>query len=71
MTVLLEGAVFLQKKSIIGGHMSRKYGLSFSWKRAIGLSGLKTSIARQTGIPLTKSGWERKIGRILIDLFFK
>lgn len=50
---------------------NRKYGLSFSWKRAIGLSGLKTSIARQTGIPLTKSGWERKIGRILIGLFFR
>ena len=51
--------------------MSRKYGLSFSWKRAIGLSGLKTSIARQTGMPLTKSGLERKIGRILISLFFR
>ena len=51
--------------------MSRKYGLSFSWKRAIGLSGLKTSIARQIGIPLTKSGLERKIGRILISLFFR
>jgi len=51
--------------------MSRKYGLSFSWKRAIGLSGLKSSIANRTGIPLTKSGWERKIGRILLDLFFK
>ena len=51
--------------------MSRKYGLSFSWKRAIGLSGLKTSIARQTGIPLTKSGLERKIGRILISLLFR
>jgi hypothetical protein len=35
----------------------------FSWKRATGISRLKSSISRQTGIPLTKSGRQQKIGR--------
>ena len=39
-------------------------GLSFSWKRALGISGMKQKISRKTGIPLTKSGRQKKIGRI-------
>jgi len=38
-------------------------GLSFSWKRALGLSRARTRFARRTGIPTTRSGWLRKIGR--------
>ena len=49
----------------------RKYGLSFSWKRAVGISGAKYSFARKTGIPTTQSGMERKIGRLIIDGIFK
>jgi len=45
--------------------MSRKYGFSYSWKRAIGISGMKSRISRQTGIPLTRSGRQRKVGRAL------
>ena len=41
-------------------------GLTFSWKRAIGLSGLRTAFARSTGIPTTRGGVERKVGRLLI-----
>lgn len=37
-------------------------GLSFSLKRAVGISGLKSKIAHKTGIPTTKQGLERKIG---------
>ena len=48
----------------------RKYGFSFSWKRALGISSAKQSFARQTGIPTTKSGFERKVGRGLISLLF-
>ena len=44
----------------------KKYGFSFSWKRLLGISGLKTKISRKTGIPLTKGGFERKIGRSII-----
>ena len=43
--------------------MGRKFGFSFSWKRALGISGAKARISRRTGIPLTRYGRQRKIGR--------
>ena len=46
-------------------------GLSFSWKRATGISQVKQTIAKKTGIPLTKSGLERKIGSTILSLLFK
>ncbi len=45
-------------------------GLSFSWKRALGVTNAKRTIARKTGIPTTKSGMERKIGNTLIKTIF-
>ena len=42
-------------------------GLSFSWKRAVGISAAKQKIARKTGVPLTKGGMERKVGRMVIN----
>ena len=45
-------------------------GLSFSLKRAIGISGLKTKVARKVGIPTTRQGLERKIGRAIISSIF-
>lgn len=50
--------------------MSKHYGFSFSLKRALGISGLRQSIARQTGIPTTKGGLERKIGNVLLKALF-
>lgn len=47
--------------------MGKKFGFSFSWKRALGISGARQSIARKTGIPTTKSGIERKIGGFIIN----
>lgn len=47
-----------------------KYGFSFSWKRLFGISGLRSRIAHKTGIPTSKSGMERKIGRKIIRFFF-
>lgn len=41
-------------------------GLSFSWKKALGITDLKRKIARETGIPTTKSGLEAKIGRMVM-----
>lgn len=52
-------------------NMSKKYGFSFSWKRLLGISGLKSKISRKTGIPLSKSGFERKIGRMIINILLK
>ncbi|MDI1315760.1 hypothetical protein [Flavobacterium sp.] len=47
-----------------------KYGVSFSLNRLLGISGIKNSIARKTGIPTTRGGIERKIGRKIIDTIF-
>lgn len=41
-------------------------GLSFSWKRALGITKAKRSWAKFTGVPTTKSGRRQKAGR-----FFK
>ena len=38
-----------------------KFGFSFSWKRLLGISDFRNSIARKTGIPTTRGGAERKI----------
>lgn len=40
-------------------------GLSFSWKRATGLSGAKSRLSRQLGVPLTRSGRQRKVGQAM------
>jgi len=45
--------------------VGRKFGFSFSWKRALGISAAKARLSRQIGIPLTRSGRQRKIGRAL------
>lgn len=45
-------------------------GLSFSVKRAVGISGLKTKVARKTGIPTTRQGLERKIGGAIVKGIF-
>ena len=46
-------------------------GLSFSLKRAIGVTKIKQSIARKTGIPKTRQGLERKIGGAIIKAITK
>ena len=43
-------------------------GLSFSWKRALGITAAKQKFARKTGIPTTKAGLERKVGRAVLDM---
>lgn len=40
-------------------------GLSFSAKRAFGVTKAKRKIAKATGIPTTKSGRQRKAGKIM------
>ncbi len=39
-------------------------GLSFSWKRATGLTRLQRKVSRYTGVPLSRSGRQRKYGRM-------
>lgn len=44
----------------------RKMNLGgFSWKRATGVTRMKSRISRKTGIPMTKSGRQRKIGKMM------
>lgn len=45
-------------------------GLSFSWKRALGITQAKQKIARETGTPTSKAGVERKIGRMILKSLF-
>ena len=45
-------------------------GLSFSWKRALGITQAKQQISRKTGSPTTKAGMERKIGNALLKALF-
>src|SRR6185436_6937217 len=43
----------------------RKFGASFSWKRAMGISAAKGRLSRKIGIPLTRSGRQRKLGKMM------
>lgn len=43
----------------------KTHGFSFSWKRALGVSAAKGKLSRQVGIPLTRSGRQRAVGRAL------
>ena len=51
--------------------MSKIPGLSFSLKRAVGITGVKQKVAHKTGIPTTKQGIERKVGKAIIKTIFK
>ena len=41
-------------------------GVSFSLKRALGITKIKQKFACETGIPTSRSGLERKIGNTII-----
>lgn len=43
---------------------------SFSWKRILGITALKRRFTRETGIPTTQAGFERKIGQFLLYFLF-
>jgi len=47
-----------------------KYGFSFSWKRALGISSVKQKFAKETGIPTSVNGIERKVGRSVLNMIF-
>ncbi|MBE6343611.1 MAG: hypothetical protein E7065_09525 [Lentimicrobiaceae bacterium] len=42
-------------------------GLTFSLKRAVGVSAAKNKIAKKIGLPTTKQGLERKVGDAVIS----
>lgn len=49
----------------MSGKKFRIPGVTFSWKRLLGITGMKRKIARKTGIPTTKQGRKRKMERTL------
>lgn len=55
----------MAKKKIV-----RIPGVSFSWKRALGITQAKQKFACQTGIPTSKAGLERKLGKALLKVLF-
>lgn len=56
---------YMAKKKIV-----RIPGVSFSWKRVLGITQAKQKFARQTGIPTSKAGLERKLGKALLKVLF-
>lgn len=50
--------------------MAKIPGVSFSLKRAVGITAAKQKISRKTGIPMTKQGLERKVGSMVIKAVF-
>ena len=42
-------------------------GVSFSLNRALGITQAKQKSARETGIPTSKAGFERKIGKMVLN----
>ena len=55
----------MEKKKIV-----RIPGISFSWKRALGITQAKQKFARQTGIHTSKAGLERRLGKTLLKVLF-
>ncbi len=45
-------------------------GVSFSLKRALGITQVKQKFARETGIPTSKAGLERKVGKMVLNTIF-
>lgn len=39
-------------------------GLSFSWRRALGITKAKRKFAKWTGVPTTRQGRRAKLGRL-------
>jgi hypothetical protein len=48
-----------------------KFGFSFSLSRLLGITGMKQSFARKTGVPTSRGGLERKVGSMLIRSIFR
>jgi hypothetical protein len=43
----------------------------FSWRRFIGITAFKARISRTIGIPLTRSGRQRKLGAFIEKIILK
>jgi len=48
-----------------------KYGFSFSWQRLLGITSAKQHFAKETGVPTSKAGIERKLGSMLLNFIIR
>ena len=48
---------------VSGGCMKLGPGLSFSWKRALGVTKAKRRVSKKTGIPMSRGGRRMKLGK--------
>ena len=48
-----------------GGVVKLGPGLSFSWKRALGVTKAKRRVSKKTGMPLSRGGRRMKLGKWL------
>ncbi len=46
-----------------------RLGMTFSLKRLVGITRVKQKISRATGIPLTRQGRQRKVGKTILRIF--
>lgn len=58
-------------RHVLGAFVARRrtYGVSFSWRRALGVSSAKARLSRAIGVPLTRSGRQRKQSRLVQSVF--
>jgi len=57
-----------KKKKTSGTQIIPGVNLTISWKKLLGITKLKRWFTKQTGIPTTEAGIQRKLGKWLIGL---
>ena len=57
------------KKRRSGRTLLGRLGMTFSLKRLVGITRVKQKISRKTGIPWTRQGRQRKIGKMILKIF--
>ncbi|MCM1296194.1 MAG: hypothetical protein NC311_11690 [Muribaculaceae bacterium] len=65
-----ECSVSLKSKTMARKSNTGIPGLSFSWKRALGITQTKQKFARETDIPTSKAGLERNLGNMILKTLF-
>ena len=57
-----------RRKRKTGTEIIPGVNVSVSWKKMLGITKLKRWFTKQTGIPTTEAGMQRKIGKWITDL---
>ena len=66
----VQSVIIQNVQIVLNDKFMSKFGFSFSWKRALGITSAKQKFARSTGVPTSRTGIERKIGASLLKLIF-